>query len=79
MKFQLNTVPDKEELYMAYTGGCRLPTTMCDGSHVISLFYTTTKVEPAIHPLVPFSNKVVDFVFLPCKPGGRSNQLILLI
>ena len=67
---------------MAYTGGCPLPTTMCNDSHVISLFYATKYVEPVIHPLVPFSSEVVDFVFLPCKPeqkGGQSKQLILII
>ena len=74
MKFQLNADPDTKQLYMAYTGGSPLPTTMCDDSHVISLFYTARSREPVIHPLVPFSSKVVDFVFLPCKPEQRVGQ-----
>lgn len=71
-KFQLNAVPDRGELYMACTGGCPLPTTMCDDSHVISLCYVADK--PVTHPLVPFSSKVVDFVFLSCKPEQRVGQ-----
>ena len=71
-KFQLNADPDTKQLYMAYTGGSPLPTTMCDDSHVISLYYAAD--EPVIHPLVPFSSKVVDFVFLPCKPAQTGGQ-----
>ena len=82
MKFQLNDDPDTKQLYMAYTGGSPLPTTMCDDSHVISLCYTRTGVEQMVCPLVPFSSKVVDFVFLPCKQAqksGLSKPLILKI
>ena len=72
MKFQLNAVPDRGEVYMAYTGGCPLPTTMCDDSRVISLCYVADK--PVTHPLVPFSSKVVDFVFLLCTPAQKGDQ-----
>ena len=64
---------------MAFTGDCPLPTNMCDDSHVISLLYAASASESVTHPLVPFSSKVVDFVFLPCKPaqkGGQSKPFI---
>ena len=57
---------------MAFTGGCPLPTNMCDDSHVISLCFVAE--VPEIHPLVPFSSKVVDFVFLPCEPEQKEGQ-----
>ena len=73
-KFQLNADPETKQLYMAYTGGCPLPTTMCDHSHVISLCYAADGTMT--YPLVPFSSKVVDFVFLPCdyKPAVQKGH-----